>query len=91
MTKFAIIGTAGRDKAKPMTRKTWDWMLRTAMEQIPPDSHLVSGGAAWSDHIAVALFLMDYAAELTTFSTPLSCKNTASTHQKHPPPKTRYK
>lgn len=65
MTKFAIIGTAGRDKTKPMTRKTWDWMLRTAMEHIPPNSHLVSGGAAWSDHIAVALFLMDYASEIT--------------------------
>lgn len=62
--RVAIIGTAGRDKYKPMTLNTWRWMLDQARELIPSGSYLVSGGAAWSDHIAVQLFLDGHAGHL---------------------------
>lgn len=63
--KIAIIGTAGRDKTKPMTLALWQWMVDHAMKHIPEGAHLVSGGAAWADHIAVELFLRGHAYELT--------------------------
>lgn len=53
----AIIGTAGRDKAKPMTAETWRLMLEDARQRVKPSDTLVSGGAAWADHVAVAMFL----------------------------------
>jgi len=65
MTRYAIIGTAGRDKTKPMTLALWVWMLNKAKSLIPRDAHLVSGGAAWADHIAVALLLEGYTDRLT--------------------------
>jgi len=65
MTKIAIIGTAGRDKTKPMTRELWQWMLDDAKQRVPRDAHLVSGGAAWADHLAVELFLTNHVGELT--------------------------
>lgn len=63
--KVAIIGTAGRDKTKVMSLGMWNWMIAQAKDIIKPDAHLVSGGAAWADHIAVHLFLTGYASELT--------------------------
>jgi len=62
---FAIVGTAGRkDDEKRLTRKHFDAMCLVAsglLEQINginyPITHLVSGGAAWADHVAVRLFL----------------------------------
>lgn len=54
---LAIIGTAGRDKDKPMTAQLWDKMLADARTRVHPSDVLVSGGAAWADHLAVALFL----------------------------------
>ena len=62
---LAIIGTAGRQEdAKRLTRSHFDTMCIVAEElkkQIDdtnyPISHLVSGGAAWADHVAVRLFL----------------------------------
>jgi hypothetical protein len=65
MTTIAIIGTAGRDRTKPMTRKLWHWMVADALCRLPDGCHLVSGGAAWADHIAVALFLSGKATRLT--------------------------
>jgi len=50
--KIAIIGTAGRDKTIPMTRALWDWMLDDAKNRLKFKHHLVSGGAAWADHLA---------------------------------------
>jgi hypothetical protein len=61
----AIIGTAGRDRTKPMTRKLWDWMVADAFHRLPDGCHLVSGGAAWADHLAVALYLSGKAGRLT--------------------------
>jgi len=62
---LAIVGTAGRkDDAKRLTRKHFEAMCIVAsglVEQINesnyPITHLVSGGAAWADHVAVRLFL----------------------------------
>lgn len=65
MPTTSIIGTAGRDKNMPMTLALWDWMLADATSLIAPGSHLVSGGAAWADHLAVALFLSGHASALT--------------------------
>lgn len=53
----AVIGTAGRDKGKPYTKQLWEAMLEDARRRFVSDVTLVSGGAAWADHLAVALFL----------------------------------
>jgi hypothetical protein len=70
--QISIIGSAGRgsDGAK-MTRELYFKMVRDAKEVISQieDSHedtsLISGGAAWSDHVAVSLYLMGIVYELT--------------------------
>ena len=62
---LAIIGTAGRDKTKPMTRSLWDWMVRDAAERVVFENRLVSGGAAWADHLAVALYISGAVDNLT--------------------------
>ena len=63
--RMAIIGTAGRDKDKPMTAALWDSMILDAGKRVRPTDTLVSGGAAWADHVAVALFLAGSAKNLT--------------------------
>lgn len=60
MTTTAIIGTAGRDKTKPMGVHLYKWMVHHARTHIPIDADLVSGGAAWADHVAVSLFLFGH-------------------------------
>ena len=65
--KIGIIGTAGRDKSINMTRALWDWMVADAKDKMEGNQHvhLISGGAAWADHIAVALFLQNIVEHLT--------------------------
>jgi hypothetical protein len=76
MTTIAIIGTAGRDKTKPMTLALWQWMIRNVREHVPQGSHVVSGGAAWADHLAVSLMLTGWANELTLhFPAPFDQRN----------------
>ena len=62
MKTLGIIGTAGRgEDGKKLSKSSWNRMLAIANEtiiRIKPD-YLVSGGAAWSDHLAVQLFI-DY-------------------------------
>jgi hypothetical protein len=44
--------------------------VSTILDHVVPDlaaRHLVSGGAAWADHVAVSLFLMDRAPKLTVY------------------------
>lgn len=65
---FAIIGTTGRktqehDDGAALTRQHFDAMCIVAEDLIEqfaennyPITHLVSGGAAWADHVAVHLF-----------------------------------
>lgn len=55
---LAIIGTAGRrDDADRLTPEHWEMMVASARLVASEQSvtHLVSGGAAWADHVAVAL------------------------------------
>lgn len=54
---LAIIGTAGRDKSEPMTAQLWAQMVNDAKTRVRPTDTLVSGGAAWADHLAVRLYL----------------------------------
>lgn len=65
--RLAIIGTAGRDRTKSMDRALWEAMLADARARVQPGDELVSGGAAWADHLAVQLFLEGAAARLTLF------------------------
>lgn len=69
---IAIIGTAGRDRAwsSRMNRALYFAMFADALERIQTIAQglpirLISGGAAWSDHLAVNLFLKGHAAQLT--------------------------
>jgi len=69
--KIAIIGTAGRKEDGPkMTRELYFKMVqkaRSIVESLSDDIHLVSGGAAWSDHTVISLFLLDLASSLTLY------------------------
>lgn len=60
----AVIGTAGRDKAIPMTNLTWEAMAADLRQRISPTDTLVSGGAAWADHLAVHAYLQGWCAHL---------------------------
>lgn len=72
---FAIVGTAGRkDDASKLSKKHFQAMCIVAtglIEQFGennyPITHLVSGGAAWADHVAVKLFLEKKAPHLRLF------------------------
>jgi hypothetical protein len=58
--RLGIIGTAGRkDDAPKMSRALYDRMCTIARSLIAERdyTHLVSGGAAWADHVAVTLTL----------------------------------
>lgn len=67
MTTIAIIGTAGRDKTKPMTLALWKWMLQDAYSRVPKGAYVVSGGAAWADHLAVSMMLFGHAGKITLY------------------------
>ena len=71
MVRVAIIGTAGRDKQAPLSRELFGKMCRVAQKIIndvwklePATVCLVSGGAAWVDHVAVSLYLQNHYPEL---------------------------
>ena len=55
--RVAIIGTAGRDKHEQMDQALWEAMVADARGRVGPEDILVSGGAAWADHLAVRLYL----------------------------------
>lgn len=60
MSTIAIIGTAGRQTDfAGLTPARYKKMIELALVEIaqPTAATLVSGGAAWADHIAVILFL----------------------------------
>lgn len=72
MTTIAIIGTAGRkDDKKRLTAKTYADMTvaveKIITENITGPTHLISGGAAWADHLAVTLFLRGLCQELSLY------------------------
>ncbi|MFK4705692.1 superfamily I DNA/RNA helicase [Roseateles asaccharophilus] len=70
----AVIGTAGRDKGYPMTADLWGRMVADAHCRVRPDDTLVSGGAAWADHLAVRMFL-DGAVKNLVLHLPAPFKN----------------
>jgi len=73
MKTFGIIGTAGRrEDFNKLNIQVFSWMKKQAREVINSIRKrdnirhigLVSGGAAWADHVAVSLFLDNFAEEL---------------------------
>jgi DNA helicase II / ATP-dependent DNA helicase PcrA len=64
---LAIIGTAGRDKSKPMHLPLWEAMTADLKNRILPSDVLISGGAAWADHLAVHAFLEGWCTGLELF------------------------
>lgn len=78
--KVSIIGTAGRkEDGNKMSRGLYVEMYKKAIdilanfELIPRVVHLVSGGAAWADHIAVSLYLGHFSNQLTLHLPALFC------------------
>jgi len=70
--KIGIIGTAGRkEDGDKMSKELYSKMFHHAanylnkLELKPEDIQLVSGGAAWADHVVVSLYLADVADNLT--------------------------
>ena len=61
---IAVIGTAGRDKNIALTEQHWEFMAHTIYQELQPTDVLVSGGAAWADHVAVWAFLNGHCAGL---------------------------
>lgn len=62
MKTLAIIGTAGRkDDASKLTLQHWHRMVAAARKIINLEKcdKLVSGGAAWADHVAVEIGIKD--------------------------------
>ncbi len=62
MTTVAIIGTAGRDSSHRLTPELFQRMVNLTigyLRKLSTEQNLilVSGGAAWSDHLAVHLYL----------------------------------
>ncbi|MCZ8254979.1 MAG: UvrD-helicase domain-containing protein [Polaromonas sp.] len=55
--RVAVIGTAGRDKSRHFDRPLWDQMVEDLRRRVGSKDVLVSGGAAWADHLAVRMFL----------------------------------
>jgi len=74
-TTFAIVGTAGRgDDANRLSHKHFKAMCECArllLRQLQETEYgidtLVSGGAAWADHVAVKLFLNKEVPKLKLF------------------------
>lgn len=65
---LAIIGTAGRkDDAARLNARAWALLCSAAATYVAAyqPKRLVSGGAAWADHLAVRLFLDGVAPALT--------------------------
>lgn len=59
MKELAIIGTAGRrEDAERLNQDVFDYMCGYAASIVTDlgPTRLISGGAAWADHVAVALF-----------------------------------
>lgn len=70
-TTLSIIGTSGRTHKHPLTASLYEKMVNKAeefLETITGQIELVSGGAAWSDHVAVTLFLKRSDVRLTIHS-----------------------
>ncbi|CAN0092274.1 unnamed protein product, partial [Phaeothamnion confervicola] len=67
MPKIALIGTAGRSAAYPLIPELWEAMTADVNSWIEPGDVLVSGGAAWADHLAVHAYLQGWCAGLCLY------------------------
>jgi hypothetical protein len=65
--RLAVIGTAGRDKTRPMSQALWLAMLEDLRARMDGLDVLVSGGAAWADHLAVVAFLNGWSSGLELY------------------------
>ena len=68
MTTISIIGTAGRkEDGEKLSKSVYEKMYLAAKKIVHEftDPQLVSGGAAWGDHLAVSLFLAKEVKKLT--------------------------
>lgn len=73
--KIGIIGTAGRNEdLSKLDKDVWRFMKQSAGKLIETTgcNHFISGGAAWSDHLAVSLFINN--SEHTSLSLHLPCE-----------------
>tara|TARA_Y100000310_G_scaffold13493_1_gene13718 strand:- start:3101 stop:3709 length:609 start_codon:yes stop_codon:yes gene_type:complete len=81
MPELSIIGTAGRGKTgRKMTRALYMKMVRHArnfvQERFSADTlRLVSGGAAWADHLAVSLYLTGRVKSASVPPPPICCNS----------------
>jgi len=86
--KIAIIGTAGRKEDKDrITKEHFIFMVQDAAQRIKDklEVELISGGAAWADHVTVVLFLMSYVEGLTLyFPADFDGKFIGTDNPKHP-------
>jgi len=57
MRNLAVIGTAGRDRSPLLSVALWEAMKVDLRARIEPADALISGGAAWADHLAVHAYL----------------------------------
>jgi len=57
MARIALIGTAGRNPEYPLSRGLWEAMVDDVFAWVDAGDTLVSGGAAWADHLAVRAYL----------------------------------
>lgn len=66
---LAVIGTAGRDGNPNLTRRLWEDMRDHFSAYLYANNvkHIVSGGAAWADHLAVFAKLNGLVDRLTLF------------------------
>lgn len=74
MTTVSVIGTAGRKNKHKLNNELYDKMINKVKDIIenkfnlnPNNITLVSGGAAWCDHLAVNLFLDNYVKNSTLY------------------------
>jgi hypothetical protein len=64
MNKIAIIGTAGRDKNPLLTPYLWETMKADLQTRVKQTDTLISGGAAWADHLAIYAYLAGWCQSL---------------------------
>jgi hypothetical protein len=64
MKKIAIIGTAGRDKNPLLTLDLWESMKADLYTRVSPTDTVISGGAAWADHLAIYAYLSGWCQSL---------------------------
>lgn len=72
MSRIGLIGSAGRkDDASKISRDLYRRMVKDARDIIHKEAQkpyeLVSGGAAFSDHLAITLYLLGFADSLTLY------------------------